>query len=88
MSCTVLVFATPMAFSSVLSCSLYDQILRRASERSLLHSPATAPVWNVLSLVGTELFPGGVETLVFVYLKAYLCKPKPCVRTVEKLTRL
>ena len=36
--------------------------------------------------MGTELFSGGVETLVFVYLKAYLCKPKPCVRTVEKLT--
>ena len=67
MSCSVLI-ATPMAFSSVLSCSLYDQILRRASERSLLHMPTTAPVWSVLSLVGTELFPGGVETLVFVYL--------------------
>ena len=42
------------------------------------------PVWSVPSLVGIKLFPGGVETLF--PCKADMCKP--CVRTVEKLTRL
>ena len=53
------------------------------SERRLLRSPATAPVWSVLCAVVTELFPGGVETIF--PCKAYLCN---LVRTVEKLIRL
>ena len=70
--------------SSAPSCSLCCQDLRNPRERRVLHNPATAPVWSVVSAVATELFPGGVETIF--PCKAYLCKL--CVRTVEKLIRL
>ena len=74
MSCTIL-DAAPMALYSVPGCS---QVLHKASERRVPHSPAMAAVGSVLSLVVTELFPGYVLKLC----KAYLCKP--CVRTLEK----
>ena len=43
-----------MASSSVVSGSLCYQVLREASEKRVLNSPAT--VWIVVSLVSTKFF--------------------------------
>ena len=72
-----------MASSVFPSCSLCCLSLQKSSDRRKLHSPATAPVFSVMSQMTTDLFPGCVEA-VFVS-DAYLCKP--CVRTVEKLIK-
>ena len=71
MFCTVL-DATPMAFAYYPAPSAIRFCVGLAKE-AYLHSPATAPVWSVISVLGTELFPDGVETLF--PCKAYLCKP-------------
>ena len=67
--------AAPMALYSVPGCSLCYQVLHKASERRVPHSPVMAAVGSVLSLVATELFPGGVLKLCF-------CVRPTCVNLV------
>lgn len=66
------------------SCVVCLRLLEKTSDRRRLHSVSTKKVHSVWKEVVAGVFPNAVDA--FLPVDAYLCRP--CMRLVEKLTKV